>query len=875
MFLNKEPKRSVLIYCREGIDVNVIEPAQDTLFEKLCLELKIKNNIIFLGCIYRSPNCNKLESTLQINNFLKEINIQKYQRFFLTGDFNYPDIEWNNRLSLGPIDESFVECIDDLFLHQVVTKPTRNIQGQKANILDLIITNDISNINNVHHLAPLGSSDHDVLVFETELTLENNEPSQPKFNFFKTDFKAFKTHLSQKDWSILNDLNTNEAWDKFSNTLKDCFNKFVPKTKSKTKKTQPFWLNNQCNKAIKKKYLYYKRFMQSKSSYDYNQYIKKRNKAKKVIRESVRNHEKKIVNESKHNSKPFWKYVNNLLKRSTGVANLIKPDNSFTKTDEEKADVLNNFFSSVFTKEDITNLPNIENRSKNNFLSDIILTKEAVYLKLKNLKTNKAMGPDGIPAIILKELCEELCLPITMIFNKSISTGEVPKEWKVAEVTAIFKKGNKQEPGNYRPVSLTSITCKVLESLISDSIRNYFETNSFFTNCQHGFRNHRSCVTQLLEVLNDFTNFIESKDCIDVIYLDFSKAFDTVPHKRLLTKLKSYGIDGNVLGWIDDFLSKRSQRVRVNKSISDLKPVTSGIPQGSILGPLLFIIFINDLPDGIHSICKIFADDTKIYNSHEKSNVIQQDLLTLQEWSKIWQINFNITKCSVLHIGKNNNNVKYYFDKDNKRELKTTKCEKDVGVAFSPDLKFDEHINTIVSKANQLVGLIKRSFTHIDKTFMTKLYKAIVRPHLEYANVIWHPIYKRQIELLERVQRRFTKLIPSIKDLPYTERLKILKLPSIKYRQVRADLIQTYKIIHSIDNLSCPEFFTFCNNQTRNSKLKLFKQHASSKLRSNYFTNRVNNFWNSLSESSREALSINEFKNKIDKELYNIMYEYV
>ena len=491
------------------------------------------------------------------------------------------------------------------------------------------------------------------------------------------------------------------------------------------------------------------------------------------------------------------------------------------------------------------------------------------------MKTNKAMGPDGIPAIILKELCEELCLPITMIFNKSISTGEVPKEWKVAEVTAIFKKGNKQEPGNYRPVSLTSITCKVLESLISDSIRNYFETNSFFTNCQHGFRNHRSCVTQLLEVLNDFTNFIESKDCIDVIYLDFSKAFDTVPHKRLLTKLKSYGIDGNVLGWIDDFLSNRSQRVRVNKSISDLKPVTSGIPQGSILGPLLFIIFINDLPDSIHSICKIFADDTKIYNSHEKSNVIQQDLLTLQEWSKIWQINFNITKCSVLHIGKNNNNVKYYFDKDNKRELKTTKCEKDVGVAFSPDLKFDEHINTIVSKANQLVGLIKRSFTHIDKTFMTKLYKAIVRPHLEYANVIWHPIYKRQIELLERVQRRFTKLIPSIKDLPYTERLKILKLPSIKYRQVRADLIQTYKIIHSIDNLSCSEFFTFCNNQTRNSKLKLYKQHASSKIRSNYFTNRVNNFWNSLSESSREALSINEFKNKIDKELYNIMYEYV
>ena len=169
----------------------------------------------------------------------------------------------------------------------------------------------------------------------------------------------------------------------------------------------------------------------------------------------------------------------------------------------------------------------------------------------------------------------------------------------------------------------------------------------------------------------------------------------------------------------------------------------------------------------------------------------------------------------MLHIGAKNENHKYYLDKDMLNELKTTENEKDVGVIFSPNLKFDEHINTIINKANQLIGLIKRSFTHIDNNFLIKLYKSIVRPHLEYANVIWHPMYKRQIKLIEKVQRRFTKIIPNIKDLTYNERLRVLGLPSIKYRQIRADL-QTYKIIQRIDNLTCSDFFNFSNNQTRN-----------------------------------------------------------
>ena len=208
----------------------------------------------------------------------------------------------------------------------------------------------------------------------------------------------------------------------------------------------------------------------------------------------------------------------------------------------------------------------------------------------------------------------------------------------------------------------------------------------------------------------------------------------------------------------------RCQRVKVNGSYSGTSSVVSGIPQGSILGPLLFILFINDLPENVKSICKIFADDTKVYGNANSHDIIQSDLLSLLTWSDKWQLKFNLSKCSVLHMGKDNHNA-YYMDENNSIELKSTMSEKDVGVTFGTNLKFDSHISTIVNKANQLTGLIKRSFTFLDKDTFVKLFKAIVRPHLEYANVIWHPALKRQQISIEKVQRRATKILAEIKDL--------------------------------------------------------------------------------------------------------------
>ena len=437
----------------------------------------------------------------------------------------------------------------------------------------------------------------------------------------------------------------------------------------------------------------------------------------------------------------------------------------------------------------------------------------------------------------------------------------------MSDVTGIFKKGAKNLASNYRPVSLTCILCKVLESFVRDALLKYMEEHDFFSKCQHGFRRHRSCVTQLLEVMNDLSSLTEQKLDFDILYLDFAKAFDTVPHQRLLNKLKAYGIEGDLLNWISSFLSNRTQRVRVNKSFSEYKTVDSGIPQGSVLGPVLFTIYINDLPDVVESICKIFADDTKLYGAVSNSDIIQKDLKALMEWSKLWLLSFNIPKCHVLHMGKNNPENKYYMEEST--ELAITTSEKDIGVTFTSEMNFNVHINNVVKKGNQMAGLIKRTFTYLDSDMFVKLYKSVVRPHLEYANVIWHPMLKGHQTMIENVQRRATKMVDSLKNLSYVDRLKQLNLPSIKYRQMRGDLIQTYKIIHNIDNLDKDSFFRLNpSNNTRNSHLKLEKEFSKSSTRSNFLSNRIKNLWNGLPERVKAAEDLNTFKNLIDLELH-------
>jgi len=649
----------------------------------------------------------------------------------------------------------------------------------------------------------------------------------------------------------------------------------IPKKKSNPKERHKLvWIDKKTMRKIKKKYNLYKRFLGSKSGQDYLNYKQERNECKKAIKRAKREYEKKIAKDCKSNPKIFWKYVQEKLKTNTGISTLRDQFGSIASTDSQKATLLNTFFASVFTNEDKTNIPEIEknSRSKGASLTEIRVTPAAVEKKLKGLDPSKAQGPDNLPGRVLKELALELSGPLCLLFNKTLETGEIPEDWKRANVIAIFKKGAKSSPGNYRPVSLTCILCKILESMVRDAIVSFFTDNKLYSNCQHGFRKKRSCMTQLLEVMDDFTQLMDDNVPFDILYLDFRKAFDSVPHERLLVKLASYGIDGSVLKWVRGFLSSRTQKVRVGVEHSTEEMVSSGIPQGSILGPILFTIFINDLPNYVQSTCKIFADDTKLYEKSVNHDKLQDDLTALQNWSLKWNLYFNSEKCKVLHAGKQNPEHVYYMG--DATEVMKCKEEKDLGVTFDSKLSFDPHIQNCINKANKMLGIIKRSFDYLDRDIFIKLYKALIRPHLEYGNLIWYPYLKRQSISIEKVQRRATKTLHECKDLSYHERLRYLNMPTLKHRRRRGDLIEMYKIFNQVDEVSLKQTFTV--NNTRNNEGKLYVNHSNMNIRKFSFANRVVNDWNNTTNTMKFANNTNSFKNLLDgnKIFNNSFYEY-
>ena len=373
-------------------------------------------------------------------------------------------------------------------------------------------------------------------------------------------------------------------------------------------------------------------------------------------------------------------------------------------------------------------------------------------------------------------------------------------------------------------------------------------------------------------MIEDWTREVDNGKGIDCIYLDLRKAFDSVPHRRLLEKVKAFGIPVETSTWIQNFLCGRRQCVDVNGIISDWTDVTSWIPQGSVLGPMLFILYINDLPEHIKCKSLLFADDTKAYTATDRTNnnvnnsreQLQLDLDELASWSNKWLLRFNEEKCKTLKVcQQTEDNWTYKMGNVN---LADTKVEKDIGVYMDNNLDFKHHIYTTTMKANKLVGLIRRSFKHLDGNIFSKLFKAIVRPHLEYGNTIWFPHLKYLMDEVEDVQRRATKQLPGMDNISYEERLKNLKLPNLLYRRIRVDMIECFKILKNIydPSIKHPLQLNKSDHNTRGHYLKLKKQQIKLDKRKYCFSVRITKLWNSLPSDVVSAENLVQFERRLD-----------
>ena len=591
-----------------------------------------------------------------------------------------------------------------------------------------------------------------------------------------------------------------------------------------------------------------------------------------------------LVKEVKGNHKVFWNYVNSRRKSKIGIVDLRSGTGGLAKDDKGKADVLNHQYAAVFTKEDMSSLPTPSLKTIESEL-DVTITTERVHSKLKALKVDKSPGPDELHPRVLQELADQLAVPIALLFSSSITTGEVPRQWKIATVTPIYKKGDKTDPANYRPVSLTSVLCKLLERILGEDIISHLKENSLLCDQQHGFASGKSTVTNLLEALDIWTEALSHNLPVDIVFLDYAKAFDTVPHQRLLAQIRSFGIKNNILQRIRSFLTGRRQRVKVNGVLSDWIDVTSGVPQGSVLGPLLFSIFVCDVPKLLRGFISMFADDTKVYDIiHEMNGTnghidLQVDIDALQEWAKTMQMLFHPLKCKVMHLGLKNPGREYTMKTTDGAEhtLEEVSEEKDLGVIIDDKLTFSKHVTNQVNKANRIIGAIRHTFVNLDKANFLPLYKSIVRPHLEYASVVSGPKFKKDKDALEQVQRRATRLVSGLSHLSYQERLQNLNLPSLEFRRQRSDIIETFKILNGFDkvdyqrqcgNCGNSMFKTSLSRNTRGHSQKLQVQHQSGH-RKTFFAARVTQTWNRLSKHTIEACNVEVFKYRLGKEWEN------
>ena len=868
--LGSSGTRGICIYASLSLKVSEVTLEQSAV-EQLWVKLALTgSDCLLIGCLYRSPSGNTGDSVHQLEQLFRKASSMSFSHLLIVGDLNLPQIDWETESSSAPpshCSHSFIDTVHDCFLHQHVHCPTRYRLGEKPNVLDLIFSNEEGMVSCLEYLPGLGSSDHVVLRFT--LVCYAPAESHPTHRVH-TDHESLASELKSLNWDQMNSMTLEEAYHTFKTNLLETELK-CSKSRKITKRKN-LYMNRAAMQLRKRKKDLWRKYCQTQDILDHARFVRCRNQLRKLTRNLRKEYEIKLVSAIKQNPKAFWRYSSSRLKTKSRVEDLLDERGTLTSNSQAKAEILSRYFSSVFTVESNDDPPTVNCDYNGPLLDDIDVAPDKVRAKLASLRPNSSSGPDNIHPRVLCESPDSLSVPLSILFRKSIDAGRLPADWKVGEVVPIYKKGDRQRPASYRPVSLTAVPSKVLESIVRDNLLNHLSESGLLNDAQHGFLPKRSCTSQLLEVMEDWSGAIEDGEPVDVAYLDFAKAFDSVPHKRLLGKLHAYGIRGRLLDWIAAFLLDRRQRVVIQGSKSEWAPVTSGIPQGSVLGPTLFTLFVNDMPQQVSSCVKLFADDTKLYRRVTNgSTELQADIDALVKWSKEWLLPFNSTKCRVMHLGRRNAEHPYLLDGASIQEVRE---ERDLGVVVDDELKFHQQTAAAIAKASQMLAVVRRSFANLDEVTLPLLFKTVVRPFLEYGNTIWGPFGKVDQKRLERVQRRATRMVEAVRHLEYPERLHKLGMPTLYYRRRRGDMITVYQLLHggmAVD----PETFLKrnCSEQTRGHPWKLRKPRASSLTRRNMFSTRVVNDWNSLPASVVSAQSINQFKARLDKHWASLMYD--
>ena len=877
------------IYMHKDIAVNHM----DIYTDSKCEAVMLKNSDInfLLISVYKPPKAINLDTSFKkcmecIQSFIKKHDTNS--TILVMGDFNLPIIEW----STGEITnarsaedrkcaEFLLNFMDSNLLIQQVNETTR----ADKNTLDLVLTNNEDWIHDIT-VEKTRMSDHDIvnvvlnnLFQQFPKVQEQYIPEHPldELNLHKANWTKIRHDLSVLNWDEITGNNSVALMvESFEKEIINIVTKHAPKRHVSDKKFQiprDRRAMIRRRKRLNHKINYLKYVKKCKSHNKINKLSAEKTQLESQIRDSIKaeaaKKEADMISKIKTNPKVLYSYAKRKCKTCCSVGPLLDKVGKLHSDSEKVADLLQDQYLKVFSDPRVVTNAYIPANAENTpELSDINFSEQDIMNAIDLIPINAAAGPDKFPAIILKECKEQLTKPLYIIWRSSLNTGQIPSVYLQQTIVPIFKKGSKSNPENYRPVSLTSHIIKLFERVLRTKLVKYIESNNFLSPDQHGFRSGKSCLTQLLNHFELILHILETGCNADVLYLDFAKAFDKVDHKLLLQKIKSVGITGKVHEWLTSFLKHRKQFVIVNGKKSRGEEVLSGVPQGTVLGPILFILYINDITKVIkHSYIKIFADDSKVIKAIESlsdRDLMEIDIHSVTKWAGDNKMELNKLKFQLLqHGSKDELKLPYKIDVNTQVEKSTD--VKDLGVLISEDLSFNMHIMNMTNDAKKHAGWILRLIKSRDPEIVLLLFKTYVRPRLEYASPLWSPHLVKHITKIEAVQRTVTSQIQGMENFNYWERLQRLDILSLQRRRERYQIIHIWKISQGlIPNDLKLEFYETSRYGLKCKRPKYNQRHRYiSTLKFNSFTSNGPALFNIVPVQVKKSQTLNTFKSRL------------
>lgn len=773
--------------------------------------VKINTNCskkIFINCIYINHESSFDRLNLYLRQLNEIINIREPNaKFLILGDFNLSCIQWewadNRCIALNYEGRLANELIDTLILTDLAQMNfiKYNVHGNQR-ILDLVLTN-MTGIRTTRVNGVVKEDDFHpafTIMLNTKSIKFMKNSKAPKYNFFKTDFTSINNELSNINWQeLFANSNVNDSVEKFYTVINTLIAQFTPKISLKNN-TFPKWFSRELIKMIHEKDYYLKMKKKTNNELYTSLYNEKRKQVKREKKTNLKNYQMNIESLLKTNPRCFFSYTKSL-RKSNNLPAEMRWGNHTSDNMKDTVNLFAKYFSSVY---------DISDPSDNNPVTETVtdylnFTNNDLLTIIQNMDKNQTSSPDGIPSIFFIYTGHTITQPLSIIFRKSLNEMIYPNAFKISFLCPIHKSGDIDNMANYRPISIIPAIAKIFDKLLYQHL--LCATSALITVYQHGFISGKSTNTNLFEFIDYLTRNMMGGGQVDTLYMDLAKAFDKINHKILIRKLRTFPIHPCLIQLLTSYLHDRKQQVCIYGEKSDSITPLSSVPQGSVLSPLLFALFMNDLPPLIVSNILLFADDLKIFakiNTLEDARQLQRDIDTIINWCDQNKLQLNVSKCFMISFTRRSTTTYEYFNYNiGGSPIQRVNTIRDLGVLFDSKLSFTNHFENITKRAYRFMGFMTRSLYRFNNiTTFTTLYNLYVRSILEYGSVIWNPYYQIHIDRLERVQKKFTRILFRKFNYPYETynmRLIRLNLLSLEHRRLLADKLMLFKINNGLN----------------------------------------------------------------------------